>query len=93
MKRANKNMLEAVGRAATAHVKLVTPVDTGALRGSIDHVNNEKDVYVGSTLTSEDYPVYVHEGVRGLGGRPYITNGIMLNLGNLRTVAERNYKL
>lgn len=92
MKRANKNMLEAVGKAAVSHVKPVTPVDTGALLGSIEYRADDKSAYVGSTLTSEMYPIYVHEGVKGMGGRPYIRDGVMLNLGNLRTVAQRNYK-
>lgn len=93
MKRANKNMLEAVGKSGVGHVKLVTPVDTGALRGSIDYAVRDDSVYVGSTLTSEDYPVYIEKGTRKMPAQPYISTGINLNLGNLRTVAQRNYKL
>ncbi|MCM3739234.1 HK97 gp10 family phage protein [Oceanobacillus luteolus] len=92
MERANRNMLDAVGKAAVAHVKLVTPVDIGTLQGSIEHKNDDKSVYVGSTLTSEDYPVYVEKGTSKMAAQPYIEPGIKLNAGNLRTVAERNYK-
>ena len=95
-------MLEAVGKAGVNHVKLVTPVGVyppgsgrvgGALRDSINYKASEKDVYVGSTLMSEMYPIYVHEGTSRQKAQPYIRDGISKNLGNLRAVAERNYKL
>lgn len=92
MNKTSKTMLEAVGMAAVSHIEPVTPVDTGALQDSIDYMTDDTSVYVGSTLISEMYPIYVHEGARGLGGRPYIRNGVMNNLNNLATVAKRNYK-
>src|SRR5690625_4831670 len=102
MKRANRNMLEAVGKAGKEHVRDITPVGVyprgsgrvgGALLGSINYKATEKDVYVGSTPMSEMYPIYVHEGTYKMAAQPYIKDGIMKNLGNLRTVAQRNYKL
>lgn len=86
-------MMSAVGRAGVSHVKLVTPVDTGALRGSISYANDNKSVLIGSTMVTEDYPVYVEKGTRKMAAQPYIKPGIMQNLGNLRAVAERNYRL
>jgi|SRR5690625_2361550 len=103
MDNANKVMLEAIGRAATGYVKAVTPVGQypsgsgrvgGALRDSIDHkVVDDKEVFIGSTLTSEDYPIYVHEGTYKMAAQPYIRDGVMNNLLALRTIAQRNYKL
>lgn len=93
MKRANENMLMAVGIAGRGYVKLVTPVDTGALLGSIDYKSDDKKVMIGSTLTSEDYPVYVEKGTSKMSAQPYIEPGIKLNAGSLANIAKRNYKL
>lgn len=90
---AQKNALEAIGRAGANYVKLVTPVDTGALRASIAYRTGKHSVAIGSTLTTEDYPVYVHEGTRKMGDRPYIKDGILLNLSSLENIAKRNFKL
>lgn len=93
MQTANKNVLEAIGKAAEGYVKLNTPVDTGALRDSIAYKTDESSVYVGSTLTSEDYPLYVEKGTSRMPAQPYISTGVMNNLNSLRSIAERNYKL
>ena len=101
MDNANKVMLEAIGRATVGYVKAVTPVGQyssgrvgGALRDSIDHnVVDDKEVYIGSTLISEDYPIYVHEGTYKMAAQPYIRDGVMNNLLALRAIAQRNYKL
>lgn len=93
MRDANRNMLEAVGKAGEGHVKLNTAVDTGALRDSISYNVDDDGVYVGSTLTSEDYPIFVEKGTVNMAAQPYISTGIMNNLSNLRKVAEKNYKL
>ena len=100
MDNAKNLMLEAVGKAAEGYVKLVTPVGQyddgrvgGALRDSISYSVDDNGVYVGSTLTSEDYPIYVEKGTRYMDAQPYISTGVMDNLGALRSIAERNYKL
>lgn len=101
MDNANKVMLEAIGRAAVGYVKAVTPVGQyddgrvgGALRDSIDYqVVDEKEVYIGSTLTSEDYPIYVHQGTSRMAAQPYINDGVLRNLMALRSIAKKNYKL
>lgn len=93
MNDANNNVLEAIGKAAEGYVKLNTAVDTGALRDSITYKVDDKSVYVGSGLTSEDYPIYIEKGTVNMPAQPYISTGIMNNLGYLRTIARRNYKL
>lgn len=102
MNKANINMLEAIGKAAEGYVKLDTPVGQyptgsgrvgGALRDSINYKVDKDGVYVGSTLTSEDYPIYVEKGTSKMAAQPYISSGVMSNLAALRVIAERNYKL
>ncbi|WP_077622002.1 hypothetical protein [Sediminibacillus massiliensis] len=97
MDNANKMMLKAVGMAGATHVKQVIQaknlIDEGNLLGSIDHQVDETGVYVGSKLTSEEYPIYLEKSTSNIQGKEYLRPGIMNNLGNLRQVAERNYKL
>lgn len=93
MDNAQKNMLEAIGKGAESYVKLMTPVDTGALRDSIAYKVDDKSVLVGSTLTSEDYPIYQEKGTSRQPAQPYIHPGIHNNLNALKSIAERNYKL
>lgn len=93
MEQANNRMLDAVGRAGEGYVKLMTPVATGALRDSISHKVDDKAVFVGSTLTSEDYPIYQEKGTSKMSAQPYIQPGIHNNLQSLKTIAERNYRL
>ena len=93
MDNANRVMLDAVGRAGSSFVKANTPVDTGSLRGSVDYKVDDKSVYVGSTLTSEDYPIFVEKGTSRAPAQPYISTGIKGNLSQLKKIAEGNYKL
>lgn len=102
MRKSNEVMMDAVGRAAVGMVKSVTPVGQypagsgrvgGSLRGSIDYKREGTDVYIGSTLTSDDYPIYVHEGTSRQSANPYLRNGVMHNLAQLRKIAEGAYKL
>jgi len=97
MREANKRMLTAVGMAGSSHVKQKIQekdlIDTGALLNSIDHQVDENSVYVGSKLISEDYPIYLEKETATIKGKSYLRPGIMDNLSNLRSVAERNYKL
>lgn len=100
IKKANKTALEAIGRASAGYVKAVTPVGQytdgrvgGALRDSITYQVKDDAVYVGSSLTSEDYPIYVHEGTGRMSAQPYIRSGVMKNLNSLRSIAQGAYKL
>lgn len=96
LKRANKNMLTAVGMAGASHVKQVIQtkdlIDTGALEGSIDYAVDNDEVFVGSKLVGEVYPIYLEKETEHIKGTSYLEPGIMNNLGNLKAVAERNYK-
>ncbi|MFA1821159.1 hypothetical protein ACDX78_13465 [Virgibacillus oceani] len=92
MDKANENVLTAIGMAGASHVKQVIQtkdlIDTGSLLNSIEHEAEDNSVYIGSTLFMEDYPIVLEKN-----GNEYLHPGIMNNLGNLRTVAEKAYKL
>lgn len=92
MDAAKKTMLEAVGKAAAGYIKMNTAVDTGALRGSVDYKVSKDNVYAGSTLIGEDYPIYVEKGTSKMAAQPYISTGILGNADGLKKVAEANYK-
>ena len=64
--------LEEIGLKAEAHAKAGCPVDTGRLRNSITHVLASEDTVVIGTNVS--YSVFVHEGVRGRPGIPFLRN-------------------
>lgn len=61
MKNQMKNALWAIGAAAEGHAKDMTPVDTGRLRNSISHEEDESElaVYIG---TNVEYAPYVEMG-------------------------------
>lgn len=90
---AQKKSLEAIGKAGEGYVKLLTPVDTGALRDSVNYKVDDKSVLVGSTLTSEIYPIVMEKGSSRHTAQPYIHPGIHSNLNVLKKIAERHYKL
>lgn len=96
MNNANKVMLMAIGKSARGFVQAVTPVAEphgGSLKDSITYQADKDGVWIGSDMTSEDYPIYVHMGTYKMAARPYIKDGVLGNLSQLKSIAERNYKL
>ena len=83
--------LEKVGLEAEIDVERITPVDTGRLRNSIMHqvANGEKAVYVG---TNVEYALFVHEGVHGRKGQPFLTNAVTRNAKKYREIIEHELK-
>ena len=63
---AKKRGLEAIGLTAEGHAKKETPVDTGRLRNSISHANDDEAAYIG---TNVEYAPYVELGARGRKGK------------------------
>lgn len=59
MEMKKRQALEAVGAAAEGHAKVITPVDTGRLQGSIGHVPLDDAAYIG---TNVEYAPYVEFG-------------------------------
>ena len=66
LERAKKRGLEAIGLTAEGHAKKETPVDTGRLRNSISHANDDEAAYIG---TNVEYAPYVELGARGRKGK------------------------
>jgi phage gpG-like protein len=87
--------LEAIGLLAEGHViGYITEhhiVDTGRLRNSVTHAvdGGDQSVIVG---TNVEYAPYVHEGVHGKPGRPFLTEPIQQHQSEYREVFDEQMK-
>lgn len=83
--------LEAVGIEAESDAAAICPVDTGRLRNSITHTidNNGKAAIIGTNVS---YALYVHEGVRGRKGQPFLRDAITQNADKYRRILEASLK-
>ena len=80
--------LEAAGLYVEGEAKLRCPVDTGNLRGSIDHkVDVDKGVV--TVGTNVEYAAYVEKGTRKQKAQPYLTPAAEENKENIKTLVER----
>ena len=68
-KNALTKALEWIGFEAEGYAKMECPVDTGNLRNSITHTNDEKYAYIG---TNVEYAPYVELGTSKMKPRPYL---------------------
>ena len=78
---------EEIGQKAERHAKAECPVDTGRLRNSITHVLDGDDAYVGTNVS---YSVFVHEGVRGRPGIPFLRNAAQNHTTEYRNVLKKH---
>jgi HK97 gp10 family phage protein len=80
--------LEAIGLFVEGEAKLRCTVDTGNLRGSIDHkvVESEKAVHTG---TNVEYAVYVEKGTRKMKAQPYLTPAVEENISKIKRITEQ----
>ena len=83
--------LEAVGLEAESDAAALCPVDTGRLRNSITHAidGDEKAAYIGTTVS---YSRYVHNGVHGRPGQPFLTDAVNQNADKYRQIFESGLK-
>lgn len=87
--------LEEIGLLAEGHVMgYITQnhiVDTGRLRNSITHAidNDEHAAIVG---TNVEYAPYVHEGIHGKPGRPFLTDPVQQHKDEYRDMLEAHLK-
>lgn len=81
--------LEAIGIEAESDAANLCPVDTGRLRNSITHAIDENWAIVG---TSTEYAPYVHQGVHGRPGQPFLTDAVTQNADKYRSIAEAALK-
>ena len=77
--------LEAIGIEAESDAASICPVDTGRLRNSITHTidGNENAAIIGTNVS---YALYVHEGVHGRKGQPFLTDAITQNADKYRRI-------
>lgn len=74
VERASRNGLMACGFTAEAHAKeYETAVDTGRLRNSITHAEDDKKMVVGTNVF---YAPYIEFGTRGGAGLHYLKRSI-----------------
>ena len=78
--------LEAVGIEAESDAARLCPVDTGRLRNSITHTIEGGSSPAAIIGTNVEYSAYVHNGVHGRPGQPFLTDAVNQNLGRYRQI-------
>lgn len=83
--------MEAIGIEAESDAAHLCPVDTGRLRNSITHTidADEPAAIVG---TNVEYSSYVHNGVHGRPGQPFLTDAVNQNADRYRQIMEAALK-
>lgn len=81
--------LEEVGLAAEGYAKLACPVDTGRLRNSISHTQDDRAAYIG---TNVEYGPYVEFGTSRQRAKPYIKPAVVDHVDEYKKIVERNLK-
>lgn len=81
--------LEEIGMKAENHAKLICPVDTGLLRNSITHTQEDKTAIIGSNV---EYAPYVELGTSKRAATPFLTPAIQDNVGEYKAILEKHLK-
>jgi HK97 gp10 family phage protein len=89
---AEKTVLLGIGEFVEGQAKLLAPVDTGNLRGSITYQVNEENqsVMIG---TNTEYAVHQEKGTSRTQAQPFLTPAAENNIKEIRALAERLFKL
>lgn len=83
---AKKQALEAIGMQAENYTKMNAPVDTGRLRNSITHAQeDENTVAIG---TAVEYAAYVELGTQRTAAQPYLRPAIEDHMSEYKQIAE-----
>ena len=83
-----KEALKDVGLYVEGQAKLITPVDTGNLRGSISHrLASDVEVQIGSDV---EYAIYIEKGTSRTKAQPYLTPAVENNINEIRKIFERH---
>lgn len=79
-----------IGMILQGASKLLTPVDTGTLRDSIEYEvdKQDKSVIYGSTLTSEDYPIFIEKGTSKSKAQPYLEPALENNIDKIEDIVN-----
>lgn len=78
---AEERALEKVGLFVEGRAKLLTPVDTGRLRDSIDHKVKDKSVIVG---TNVEYASHVEYGTSKQEAQPFLVPAVENNKSEIK---------
>ena len=88
MKSAIEAALEEIGLVAEGAAKRLCPVDTGRLRNSITHaLMREDSVAIGTNVS---YALFVHEGVHGRPGNPFLRRAATDNTDRFRAILKKH---
>lgn len=85
-----KNALRDTSLYVEGKAKLLSPVDTGDLRGSISHkFKNDKEVHIG---TDVEYAVFVEKGTSRQSAQPFLTPSVENNIREIKKIFESHLK-
>lgn len=79
--------LEAIGFQAEGYAKLLCPVDTGRLQGSIVHETSPEDHSV-TIGTNVEYAAYVELGTKRTKAQPYLRPAIENHIDEYQAMTE-----
>lgn len=90
MREAEKISLAVIGLLVQDSGRLLSAVDTGRLRQSIDHIIDTKNhkVTVGTGL---DYSAYIEYGTKYMNAQPFLTPAFLNNIVQIRKIVEEYY--
>lgn len=87
--RAIQRGLEAIGMTAERYAKEITPVDTGRLRNSIGHDEDDRAAYIG---TNVEYAPHVELGARGREGKHMLQRAASEHADEYKKLMEESIK-
>lgn len=79
--------LEAIGLQAESYAKLLCPVDTGRLRNSITHEQEDDTTEV--IGTNVEYAAYVEMGTSRMKAQPYLEPAVTNHTSEYQDIVER----
>lgn len=85
-----RDALRDSGLYIEGQAKLLSPVDTGNLRGSISHMlASNREVQIG---TDVEYAIYVEKGTQHQSAQPYLTPAIEGNVNEIKNIFMRHLR-
>lgn len=85
LERRKQLALKAIGMTAETHAKKLCPVDTGRLRNSISHTNDEDTAYIG---TNVEYAPYIELGTSRTKAQPFLKPAILDNIDEYKQIVS-----
>ena len=82
--------LEAIGQQAENYAKDLAPVDTGRLKNSIMHTQEDEDTEIIATATS--YAPYQEYGTRRTKAHPFMRPAVQDHINEYKRIAEEYLK-